>query len=380
MTTRRAEREAGTQGRASRTRLPAILAILAVWLTVTACGSTSAVKSDEANGADADAGSTGSTSAEAAADSSDTMATDEPERPAIRLSGATEGPVRLTLDVRSEPVKLGDPIEVEVTVINESDAPVRIREIVHDRQSVTFGIVWNRDTQFEFEKIVTWSGLPRQWEVMDLAPGERAAETFRIPTLVGGPMQIAARFHGAPDGTLRSDPVTIDVPAPAGKELHARLDTNFGDFAIRFYADDAPNTCLHFLELVDKGFYERTGFHRLIAGFVLQGGDPNGNGSGDAGYDLPAEFNERLHRATVLSMARAESPDSAGSQFFVCLGEAPHLDGAYTAFGEVVDGFDRTVRKIELEAELYDDSDRIYDDVSIQATKVEIGDAPVGKP
>jgi peptidyl-prolyl cis-trans isomerase B (cyclophilin B) len=107
-----------------------------------------------------------------------------------------------------------------------------------------------------------------------------------------------------------------------------------------FYYDVAPNTADAFLRLSEQGYYDGLSFHRIIKDFVIQGGDPKGNGSGGPGYSLPEEFNERKHEAGVLSMARSNDPNSAGSQFFICLNYAQtkHLDNTYTAFGKVVDG------------------------------------------
>lgn len=297
----------------------------------------------------------------------------EKGEPAIKLSGATEGPIRATMKVAAKTVELGRPIEVEVTITNAGTEATRIKEVVHDTQSVSFAIVWNRSTTFEYERIVMWGASEREWETRYVEPGDSITETFEIPTLVPGPVQIGARYRGAGDTVVRSTPTTVKVTPPAdGGELVARFATNYGEYVVALWPDVAPNTSLHFVELVRTGFYDDVSFHRLAPGFVLQGGDPVGNGTGDAGYNLRAEFNERKHVSGVLSMARSEDPDSAGSQFFVCLGPAPHLDNAYTAFGEVVDGFDTTIRKIEREAERYDPpSDRLWDDVVIEKATLE---------
>ncbi len=112
------------------------------------------------------------------------------------------------------------------------------------------------------------------------------------------------------------------------------------------YPDIAPNTVNNFISLVSKGFYNNLIFHRVIEGFMIQGGDPNGTGTGGPGYSIRGEFsqngvkNELKHTAGVLSMARSGHPDSAGSQFFIMHKDAPNLDGAYAAFGKVIDGFD----------------------------------------
>ena len=112
------------------------------------------------------------------------------------------------------------------------------------------------------------------------------------------------------------------------------------------YPDVAPNTVNNFISLVKKGFYDGLIFHRVIAGFMIQGGDPEGSGMGGPGYSIKGEFNYNgvennlKHSIGVLSMARAQHPDSAGSQFFIMHADAPHLDGQYAAFGKLVEGED----------------------------------------
>jgi peptidyl-prolyl cis-trans isomerase B (cyclophilin B) len=112
------------------------------------------------------------------------------------------------------------------------------------------------------------------------------------------------------------------------------------------YPEIAPNTVNNFISLIKKGFYDGVIFHRVISGFMIQGGDPDGTGAGGPGYSIKGEFsqngfsNELKHEAGVLSMARTMIPDSAGSQFFIMHKNAPHLDGAYAAFGKIVEGQD----------------------------------------
>ena len=119
-----------------------------------------------------------------------------------------------------------------------------------------------------------------------------------------------------------------------------------GIIKAELYPDIAPNTVNNFLSLVKKGFYNGLIFHRVIPGFMIQGGCPDGTGMGGPGYTIRGEFSENgfdnplLHTPGVLSMARAMHPDSAGSQFFIMHEEAPHLDGSYAAFGKVVEGMD----------------------------------------
>lgn len=130
-------------------------------------------------------------------------------------------------------------------------------------------------------------------------------------------------------------------------ETNATIETKLGNIEIRFFPDIAPNHVNNFIELSKKGFYDGTIFHRVIPRFMIQGGDPNSkqpdrskHGMGSPGYTVKAEFNEKPHKRGILSMARASHPDSAGSQFFICVADAPFLDRQYTVFGEVVSGME----------------------------------------
>ena len=121
---------------------------------------------------------------------------------------------------------------------------------------------------------------------------------------------------------------------------------NGGVITAELYPDVAPNTVNNFISLIQKGYYDGLIFHRVIPGFMIQGGCPKGNGTGGSGYQIPGEFaangytNDLRHTRGVLSMARAMDPDSAGSQFFIMHEDAPHLDGQYAAFGQVLEGMD----------------------------------------
>jgi cyclophilin family peptidyl-prolyl cis-trans isomerase len=130
-------------------------------------------------------------------------------------------------------------------------------------------------------------------------------------------------------------------------DAKAVIETKFGNIELKFFPDVAPNHVDNFIELAKKGFYDGTTFHRVIPGFMIQGGDPNSknidkssHGMGGPGYMIKAEFNNKPHKRGTLSMARAASPDSAGSQFFICVADAPFLDRQYTVFGEVVSGME----------------------------------------
>ena len=130
-------------------------------------------------------------------------------------------------------------------------------------------------------------------------------------------------------------------------ETTAIIETKFGNMDLRFFPDVAPNHVNNFIELAKKGFYDGTIFHRVIPNFMIQGGDPNSkdpdrskHGTGDPGYTVKAEFNNKPHKRGTLSMARSAQPDSAGSQFFICVADASYLNQKYTVFGEVVSGME----------------------------------------
>jgi len=133
-----------------------------------------------------------------------------------------------------------------------------------------------------------------------------------------------------------------DNPLP-----RVKVETSEGSFTVELWPEVAPLHAENSLKLSREGFYAKTGFHRIIPGFVIQGGCPKGDGTGGPGWNVKAEFNDRKHDKGVLSMARSSHPDSAGSQFFVCLGRdhCQHLDRQYTAFGRVIEGIE-TVDKI----------------------------------
>ena len=144
-----------------------------------------------------------------------------------------------------------------------------------------------------------------------------------------------------------------NIPAEENKPMStsnevAVIKTNEGQMVIQFWTDAAPNTVENFKKLARQGLYDGTIFHRIVKGFMIQGGDPNSKdpakestyGQGDPGYKIKAEFNDHSHDRGVISMARGPDPDSAGSQFFICLAPVRRLDGQYTTFGKLIKGVD----------------------------------------
>ena len=161
------------------------------------------------------------------------------------------------------------------------------------------------------------------------------------PTSVAPAKEVAVIKSQTPQTPANPAPRTA---APT-KEV-AVIKTSQGEMVIEFWPESAPKTVENFKKLAKSGFYDGTLFHRIIKGFMIQGGDPltkdpaqeSAWGMGDPGYKIAAEFSEKLHVRGVLSMARGPSPDSAGSQFFICLAPAPNLDHQYTAFGQLIKG------------------------------------------
>ncbi|HEX2970828.1 MAG TPA: peptidylprolyl isomerase [Tepidisphaeraceae bacterium] len=184
-----------------------------------------------------------------------------------------------------------------------------------------------------------------------------AVKGKEMANFLGTPLVIEVRTDtraGAPQG-----PMTYKV-SPL---RYASIETDQGPMTVAFFYDVAPNTVASFLQLAQGGFYDGLTFHRIVPDFVIQGGDPRGDGTGGPGYHVEAEFSDRKHVEGVLSMARNGDPlemqgikpryeyaNSAGSQFFICLGRTEHLDSRYTAFGQVVQGLEavRAIAKTPL--------------------------------
>ncbi len=177
-----------------------------------------------------------------------------------------------------------------------------------------------------------------------------------------------------------SQPQAIEPSSLPSESEVAVLTTSYGDITIQFLEDVAPNTVENFKTLARSGYYDGTIFHRIIPGFVIQGGDPNtisGTrdtwGKGGPGYSIDAEFSDLRHVKNVVSMARTADPNSAGSQFYIVLGNAPWLDGKYTVFGQVVSGED-VVDKIAALETNSQDQPTIAHDAEIQ--KITISTIP----
>lgn len=186
---------------------------------------------------------------------------------------------------------------------------------------------------------------------------EKATKSLStILIIVGIIIIVIIAFFAVKENNYEADYLNINFEVEENKMNLEQYNTtnpvvameieNYGAIVIELYPEVAPNTVNNFISLVQKGFYDNNTFHRLVPGFVLQGGDPDGQGSGGPGYHIKGEFaangfnNDLKHTEGIISMARSSSYDSAGSQFFIMLGTATHLDGQYAAFGKVIDGMD----------------------------------------
>lgn len=152
-------------------------------------------------------------------------------------------------------------------------------------------------------------------------------------------------------------------------DYQIQLDTSMGGITLDLYPDRAPEHCKNMIGLTKIGFYDGCVFHRVIKGFMIQGGCPEGRGTGGPGYSIDAEFNDTEHVPGTLSMARSTDPNSAGSQFFICTARSPHLDRQYTAFGQTADDDSKAVA-LSIGEVATASGDRPVEDVTINSAKV----------
>lgn len=167
--------------------------------------------------------------------------------------------------------------------------------------------------------------------------------------------------------------MTFDLETTDLSQLEAVMETDKGTMTLRFFSDVAPNTVRNFLKLAQDGFYDGLLFHRIIKDFMVQTGCPKGTGTGGPGYNIDAEFNDTPHERGVLSMARSQDPNSAGSQFFIVHAEhATHLDGQYTAFGRVDEGLDVLDQLASVETGLGSGGEQSTPNEPLRLQKIEV--------
>ena len=215
--------------------------------------------------------------------------------------------------------------------------------LVRSRRPFVLAAWWSvEDRATALREEARFKRLRRSEKLAALALGQvfgrqlRNAPTLAIAQIAGriSPKGVAMATHTPPTGTELT--TLVDEAA----RVQARITTPKGEIIFRFFPNDAPQHSAAFIKLSREGFYDGLIFHRVEPGFVIQGGCPTGTGMGGPGYNLDAEFNERPHRRGTVAMARSSNPNSAGSQFYICLGDARFLDRQYTVFGETVAGQD----------------------------------------
>jgi peptidyl-prolyl cis-trans isomerase B (cyclophilin B) len=204
----------------------------------------------------------------------------------------------------------------------------------------------------------------------------------RIPVTMGDkPGTTRLSWNGIPSAQAAvyvvEDMKDVDVEDLDLAATRVLLFTNFGNMEVSFFPDKAPRHVKNFIQLSKSGFFDGTRFHRIIKGFMIQGGDPNtkdddpaNDGMGTPGYTVDAEFNDTVHDKGILSMARSGDPNSAGSQFFIVHGRAAHLDGQYTAFGKLEKGLDVLDRITDVPTEPTGERSRPTQDVRLEKALV----------
>jgi cyclophilin family peptidyl-prolyl cis-trans isomerase len=273
----------------------------------------------------------------------------------VGLLGASVPAAELTIEFElAETAKVGDRLQLEVTVTNQGSEDLVIREPVFDHRSFDFMVRFDEGRESRYTKYHPAAGAPSLLAGQDLEAGSSATMKHQVIALKAGRWTFQPIFRGASGGPVEGPARSVQVGKDGEvEELLVRFETGAGRIEAVFWPEAAPATSLHVAELVAAGFYDQLTFHRTIPGFMIQGGCPQGDGTGNPGYTIEAEFNARKHVAGVWSMARSADPyesmgqeprpqfaNSAGSQFFLCDGDAPFLDGKYTAFGQVVTGLE----------------------------------------
>ncbi len=210
-----------------------------------------------------------------------------------------------------------------------------------------FWFVPDRSTALREE--ARFKALSRSRKLAALATGQVFSRDLRNAPTVCGPLTTRGRRRSG--GTMATNtPPTgeeLDTLAKEAETVQARIATKKGDIVFSFYPHEARQHSAAFIKLARAGFYNGLNFHRVEPGFVIQGGDPDGRGTGGPGYNLDAEFSDLKHVKGTVAMARSTNPNSAGSQFYICLGDARFLDKQYTVFGQVTSGQD-VVDKIKV--------------------------------
>lgn len=269
---------------------------------------------------------------------------------------ASGDPVQLAVTAAKSEVTLGDDIVLRFKLTNGGKSDVQVNVPRLDKRSVSLRVrtqdgTVGTVTRIRAELSPRGEFLWEAPEVKTLAPGQSLEEDVTTVAITTGAVTITPSYtrQGAP-AALVSAPIEVKVTPRDPKEprLGVKLETTQGSYTAVFRPDVAYNTVESYATLVKRGFYSGLKLHRIIKGFMAQGGDPKGTGEGGPGYFLPLEANLKLrHTRGVMSMARTGIPDTAGSQFFIMFATRPDLDqGRYTTFAEMKDG-EPTLKKLE---------------------------------
>ncbi|MFH0943937.1 MAG: peptidylprolyl isomerase [Planctomycetota bacterium] len=270
----------------------------------------------------------------------------------LLCDGLWAGEFKVEFDL-AETATVGEKVSLRVEVTNLGQATEVVKEPQFDYRSFDFLVSFDGGKDSRFTRYHPAAGSPSLLTGRDLLPGKSIQLAHEVIALKVGRWTFQPLFQGARGAAVEGPRKSVQVKPGKGNEMLLRFETKEGEIEAEFWPEVAPATSLHIAGLASAGFYDGLKFHRTIKEFMIQGGCPNGNGTGSPGYTVEAEFNSRKHTAGVLSMARSGDPyesmgkeprpqfaNSAGSQFFLCDAEAPFLDGKYTAFGAVVSGMD----------------------------------------
>jgi len=243
------------------------------------------------------------------------------------------------VSTQTQPIKIGDLIWLQVSLKNKSVAVAKgVTKLMFDDQSVALKLDLGKGRSFRDTRIHKAPTNRIKIATEDFAPGETKTLLIELPAIRSGELKVTASY-GA--GRLESKPLAIKIAEKDGKkEVLVEIYTNKGLVKLKLMPDVALGSCMNFLRLAKKGFYNGLTFHRIIAGFMVQGGDPEGTGQGGPGYSVPLEKSKIPHAPGMLAMARSGHPDSAGSQFYICVGSPSWLNEKYTIFGKVTAGLD----------------------------------------
>lgn len=279
---------------------------------------------------------------------------DKLNRGATDETPSADDPVQLEVTA-DKAAKLGEDIVFHVKLTNSGKSPVQVNVPRIDRRSLTLRVRHGDGAVAKVERIHATLG-PRLEFIYDapdakqLAAGESFTTDVPVLAVETGKLAFTPSYvrQGAASALVGST-IEVDVaPAdPAAPRLGVKMETSFGSVTAVFRPDVAYNTVESFASLVKRSFFTGLKFHRIVAGFMAQGGDKEGTGGGPSPYYLPLEANRALrHTRGVLSMARTNNPDTSGTQFFLMFAPNSGLDGQYTAFGEMLEG-EETLKKLE---------------------------------